>query len=127
MARILVIDDDDSIRLLVAEILAAAGHAVTTADGGTKGAKLFRAAPCDLILTDIVMAEGEGLETIIKLHREFPAVPIIAMSGGSSFSTDYLEMAAKLGAARTLNKPFSGDELIANVDRLLQTGGGGTG
>lgn len=107
MARILIIDDDETLLTTLEQFLRAAGHAVVTASDGAKAAKLFRAEPFELILTDIVMPNREGLETIIELRREFPDVGVIAMSGGVARSKLYLELAAELGAHRTLAKPFA--------------------
>jgi len=119
MARILIIDDNVTLLELIALVLLAAGHTVTTAADGEIAARLFRAAPFDLILTDMIMPNGEGIETITTLRREFPAIRIIAMSGGTRRSQNYLDMAARLGAHRTLSKPFAPDELHAAIAATL--------
>lgn len=111
MARILVIDDDETLLGTLEPLLASSGHAVVTATDGLKAAKLFRAEPFEIILTDIVMPNREGLETIVALHKEFPEIGVIAMSGGSTASKAYLAMAARLGAHRTLAKPFTPQQL----------------
>lgn len=118
MPRILLIDDDATVREVIATALIYAGHAVVQADGGRQGAKIFRAEPTDLVITDLVMPDREGLETIMALARERPNVPIIAMSGGMR-SPVYLALAAKLGAHRTLAKPFTADALLRVIDELL--------
>ena len=111
MARILIIDDEEALLATLRQLLIASGHVVVTATDGLKAAQLFRAEPFDLILTDIVMPNREGLETIITLHREFPKVGVIAMSGSSGHSKIYLDLARRLGAHRTLAKPFTPQEL----------------
>lgn len=119
MPRILVIDDEEPIRTALEQVLTTMGHSVVTAEDGHKAAKLFRAQPFDLILTDIVMPNREGLETIIELRREFPEVGVIAMSGGASLSEAYLGMAARLGAHHTLAKPFSQQQLQYAITETL--------
>jgi CheY-like chemotaxis protein len=125
MARILVIDDDEGILTTIGELLRSEGHIVETASDGVEAARLFRAAPFQLILTDIVMPNRDGLETVIELHAKHPNVGIIAMSGGvalSSFvarSKTYLELATKLGAHYTLAKPFTRQQLNDAVTDTL--------
>ena len=77
--RILIIDDDDTLRGIIAKSLTHAGHTVSQANNGRKGVALFKADPTDLVITDLVMPEQEGMETIKILHREFPGLRIIAM------------------------------------------------
>ncbi len=111
MARILLIDDDDVFRGTLGELLLAEGHAVSTASDGAKGAKLFRSAPYDVVITDLIMDGGEGLETVMRVRREYPEIAVIAMSGFSNHSELYLEVAKRFGAHRTFVKPFSALEL----------------
>lgn len=119
MARLLIIDDDDLLREVLATALVQAGHIVLQARNGRQGAELFRVEPADLVITDLIMPDREGLETIIALHRELPALPIIAMSGGTAHSKLYLDTATKLGARRTLAKPFAPAALLRAIDELL--------
>ena len=119
MAKILLIDDNNELRELLAMLLTAAGHVVTTASDGAKGVKRFRADPADVVVTDIVMPNQEGIETIIKLRAEFPKLGIIVMSGGAIHSATWLAMASKLGASRTLAKPFTIPQLTAAIDEVL--------
>jgi CheY-like chemotaxis protein len=118
--RILVIDDEEPVRLIVREMLILEGYEVVVAANGKVGLQLFRNDPTDLIITDIFMPEMEGLETIRELHREYPGVKIIAMSGGGeSGMLSFLAYAKRFGALRTLRKPFSREELLTNVEELL--------
>ncbi len=87
---------------------------------GARGSGCKRQAPADLIITDLMMPGQEGLETIMEIRRLFPATKIIAMSGGGHAGVlDFLPVAAQLGAARTLAKPFTHDQLLATVREVL--------
>jgi CheY-like chemotaxis protein len=120
MARILVIDDDQAVRLTIQLVLERAGHAVTLADNGTQGVQLFGDDDFDLLIVDIFMPGMDGLETMRDIHRLRPGVPVVVISG-YAFRTpletvpDFLRMAEKLGAVRTLRKPFKPSELLAIV------------
>lgn len=118
MARILLIEDDDSVRTMLRLTLDHFGHTVIEARNGKEGLALFQHANIDLLITDIVMPEKEGLEVLMELRKRNPPVKIIAISGG-----DYLQMAKLMGAAKVLAKPFSSDVLIAAIDDLLSGGG----
>lgn len=120
MASILLIDDDPQIRDLFTESLSAAGHQVITAPDGAAGMAAYRKGPCDLVITDIVMPNQEGLETIRSLRREDPDIPIIAISGGGHLPPDlYLQAANVLGATRILEKPVGLTVLLATVAEVL--------
>jgi DNA-binding response OmpR family regulator len=120
MSHILVIEDDDLIRSLIQRALTKAGYGVTVAANGRKGLAAYQAAPVDLVVTDIIMPDMEGLEVIIEIKRRSPASKIIAMSGGGAgWNSDYLGLAEKLGASRILNKPFAPSDLCALVGELL--------
>ena len=119
MARILLIDDDDSLRTVVAKSLGYAGHEVIQASDGKQGFELFRLAPVDLVITDLIMPVQEGVETIVRLRKENPNTPIIAISGGLTNSKLYLQMAEKIGARKVLGKPFTPPELIQLVNEVL--------
>ena len=118
MARILLIDDDDSVRTMLRLTLAHFGHTVIEARNGKEGLELFQDANADLLITDIVMPEKEGLEVLMELRKQHPPVKIIAISGG-----DYLHMAKLMGAAKVLAKPFSTNLLIEAIDELLPAEG----
>lgn len=122
MARILVIEDEEAIRELCRRVLVRAGHEVVDAANGEVGLRLYRQDPTDLIITDLFMPEKDGIETIRELRRDFPAVRILAISGGakSAPSVTFLRVAAHLGAVETLAKPFSMEELLTAVTRALK-------
>ena len=120
MARILIIDDEDELRSMLRRMLEQAGHEVTEAVNGAEGIKLYERDQPDLIITDIIMPEKEGVETIIALRQADPNLPIIAISGGGRLeATDFLTMAKKLGARHTLSKPFRRDQLLEAVGECL--------
>ena len=120
MARILVIDDDPQIRDVLKQFLEREGYEVAVAPDGNAGLRLHRADSAGLLITDIVMPEKEGLETIMEFRHHFPAVPIIAVSGGGKNGPqDYLNPARALGAQKTFSKPFDFQELLAAVRELL--------
>ena len=121
MARILVIDDDATVRLSVRLALEDADHAVQAAADGREGTILFQKSPADLVISDIFMPEKEGLETIDEIKRLRPQTKIIAISGGGRMDPgDYLTIAKSVGADRALMKPFDIQELVAVVDELLK-------
>ena len=120
MARILVIEDNDMMRDMVTTTLTLAGHIVASACNGAEGVKKFRYEPADIVITDMVMPDRDGIETLITLRREYADVPIIAMSGLSSHSPTYLALAARLGARRTLAKPFPVADLLRAIDEVLR-------
>jgi DNA-binding response OmpR family regulator len=120
MARILIIDDDEDIREILASVLGRLGHEVREAGDGAAGLKLYRQSPVDLVITDLVMPEKEGLSTIMDLRKLAPQARIIAISGGLAHDPKlYLHMAEKLGADRILRKPFHLPELEATVAETL--------
>jgi DNA-binding NtrC family response regulator len=115
---ILIIDDDRQMRRLLTRILNAAGHAVREAEDGRGGIDSFRRQRPALVISDIVMPDIEGIETIRTLREEAPAMPIIAISGGSGDSL-YLRAATGLGATASLDKPFAAEVMTALVAKLL--------
>jgi DNA-binding response OmpR family regulator len=118
--RILVIDDYDPFRAFLTDVLNDAGYEVSEARNGRDGLRLFRESPTDLVITDVLMPEKDGIEIITELRRDFPKVKIIAVSGGGSYSADgYLQMAKLLGSARTLAKPVRSELLLEVVHDVL--------
>ena len=122
MKRILIIDDEIQMRQMLKQTLERAGYEVIDAPDGEQGIKLFKQAPTDLIITDLIMPEKDGMETIIELKREFPDVKIIAISGGSRAMDprDYLQYATQVGVIHTFTKPFDNNELLEVIGQLLQ-------
>jgi len=121
MTRILVVDDDDQIRRMVQRTLERAGYDVEPAADGKEALARFEAHPADLVITDLVMPEKEGLETIMTLIRKWKAPRIIAMSGGGwNHPEEYLEAARVLGVAATLEKPFANKDLLTLVRSVLE-------
>ena len=120
MARILVVDDEEQVRSLLREILESEGHAVGEAANGAEAMFLARTAAWDLVIIDIIMPVKEGLETTLELRREFPALKIVAISGGGRLAPQgYLDTAEVVGADRTLMKPIPRENLLAVVTDLL--------
>lgn len=119
MARILVVDDDEMVRDAIASALRRAGYTVDEASNGREAAERFQSQPADLVITDILMPERDGLETIMTLTRDTGGVPIVAMTGLSSRSALYLEMARTFGAVRVLEKPFELTELVDVTRELI--------
>ena len=120
MARIYVFDDEPSILLMIKKMLEKAGHEVDIALNGKEGVELFRKNIPDLLITDIIMPEKEGLETIFELRRKYPELKIIAISGGGRIGPDgYLPGAKLLGADMTFQKPLDQKEFLQAISLLL--------
>jgi len=120
MKRILIIDDDTNIRTILGDILSIAGYEPLIAVDGNEGLQLLTENSCTLIITDLIMPEKEGIETIIEAKKSNPGIKIIAISGGGRIgATDYLSVASKIGADATLAKPFRNQELVDLVESLI--------
>lgn len=121
MARILVIDDEAPIRHVLRQALELRGHTVVEAQNGAIGLRLFQTEPADLVITDILMPEVEGLECIMKLRKISPDLRIIAMSGGGlTVHIDVLSLAHPLGACRIFAKPFDLHRMVAAIEEELR-------
>ena len=114
MARILVVDDDQHIRHLLRAVLERQGYSVVEAKNGHEGLQRYRAAPTDLVITDMQMPVMDGLQMIRELRRAFPTARVIAISGGKRA----LNMAKTL-VQRTLEKPLCMEELLDAVQQLV--------
>ena len=120
MGKILIIDDEPHILLMLKKMLERAGYEVDLASNGVEGMELFKKESADMVITDIIMPEKEGIETIREMRRLSPKLKIIAMSGGGKISADnYLETAKIFGASKVFQKPFSHKELIQAVNELM--------
>ena len=120
MAKILVIDDELPIVLMLRKMLEKEGHEVEVAVNGNDGLKLVDSFQPNLLITDIIMPEKEGLELIIDLRKRRPSIKIIAISGGGRFQfVGYLTSAKHLGADRTFQKPLDRKEFLQAVAELL--------
>ncbi len=121
MARILIIDDERQVRELLRDILEEAGYDVAEASDGQEAMKIQKSEPAELIITDLIMPEKEGIETIRELKQSYPDVRIIAMSGGGVVGPDsYLKIAQGVGAIWTFSKPIKRDELLDGIRGLLE-------
>lgn len=115
--RILVIDDEAALRTTIRKMLESASHEVIEAENGRIGIEAFRKQPADVVVTDIIMPQKEGIETIRDIRAIDPNVRIVAISGGGrNKNMDFLRIAGKLGATATLAKPFRKEELLACVE-----------
>jgi len=121
--KILIIDDDEQMRILLRQVMEWAGYEVVEAADGREGMLKQRKEHADLVITDLIMPEQEGLETITGLKKEYPKLKIIAISGGGRIGPDaYLPAAQELGADRVFSKPFDVRELANTVKELLANG-----
>jgi CheY-like chemotaxis protein len=117
--RILIIDDEVLFRQMLCQFLTQSGYEVIEAADGQEGVRLFFEMPADVVISDVIMPEKEGIETVVEIKRQFPNAKIIIMSGGGWYGTEIdFDMAKKLGAV-TLKKPFELQELSQAIDKLL--------
>ena len=118
---ILLIDDDAMYRAMLRHMLEYEGYTVVEAANGREGVRRYRQAPTDVVITDLIMPEQEGIETIEILRRDAPEVKIIAISGGARGGhMDFLDMAKHLGAQQILRKPFAREELLQALREILR-------
>jgi len=121
MARILVVDDDDTIRELLTRVLERDGYEVECAGDGDEALKKYFETSVDLVITDLIMPGKEGLETISDFKRSNPKVKVVAISGGGLINPHlYLDLSKRLGADMTFVKPFDIFELRQGVKKLLE-------
>ncbi len=120
MKNILVLDDDPSILSLFGQFFESAGYSVTLAPDGKEGLRSVKAKKPDLIITDIMMPEMDGLELLMEIKRHHPEIPVIAISGGMKIQpVSFLPQAQKFGARRVFIKPVSLADLLQAVQELL--------
>jgi len=118
MKKILVVDDEEDVRRIACAYLQDAGYETAEASNGDEALLVMERSPCHLVLTDLVMPDKEGAETVMEIRKKWPEVGIVAMSGviGAEF---YLRAASMLGANGTLLKPFTREELVELVEAVL--------
>jgi CheY-like chemotaxis protein len=120
MARVLLVDDDDQFREMMRAMLVRLGHTVVTARSGVEATRECQRGAPDLLITDLIMPDKDGLELIRELRRDGVACPIVAMSGGGRTRPGmYLKMAGSLGASTVLAKPFGFAQLSEAIDGAL--------
>ncbi len=118
--NILFVDDDHALAASFAELLGEQGHQATVAGNGVQAIEQLRQASFDLVITDILMPDKEGIELIMEIMKDFPGLPIIAISGGGRIGADnYLDMAVKLGCHAGLRKPFTSEQLFAAINAAM--------
>lgn len=120
MGKIIIIDDEPYILLMLKKMLERAGHEVDLASNGKQGMEIFEKENADLVITDIIMPDKEGLEIILEMKKQRPDLKIIAISGGGRISPEsYLECATHFGASKVFQKPFKQKELVSAVNELI--------
>ncbi len=119
--KILIIDDDELVRLTLKNVLKKMGCIVFEAQNGNEGVALYKKETPDLVVTDILMPDKEGLETISEIRVMNPKAKIIAMSGGGAGQNmSFLQLAQKVGASKIMSKPVKPDDLLNAVKTLLR-------
>jgi DNA-binding NtrC family response regulator len=117
---ILIVDDEPGIRELLGIMLETCGYTVATAEDGIQAPKVMATRHIDLVITDLLMPERDGLEFITEVRKKYPGVKIIAMSGGGHIARDsYLRIAKTFGAHFLLEKPFSQSDVVGAVETVL--------
>lgn len=121
MTRILIIDDNEDLRETLLMLLEDEGYAVVAAHDGASGVRVFAESRPDLVITDVIMPDTDGIETIRRIRAIDPTARIVAMSGGAWLGNDYyLRMAKSLGAMALLPKPFEVQDLVRVVESCLR-------
>lgn len=120
MARILVVDDDEFVRLAVSSVIERLGHEVLVAESGVQALEILAAEPIDLIISDVSMPKMDGIELILRVRADHPDLPVLIMSGGGMIDREVLlENDEALGTYETIAKPFEFAEVEAAIARLL--------
>ena len=121
MAKILVVDDEQSIRIMLTHMLEQEGHEVIVAEDGEQGVNLYRDNLPDLVISDLVMPNKNGIDMILELKKEHPELRMLAISGGGGITGafDYLPTAKLVGANSILKKPFGIQDLREALDDIL--------
>ena len=116
MARILIIDDNRDIRLALRKLLELEGHEAKEAINGKEGALVYSTEPVDLVITDLLMPERDGVEVLLDLRKSHPDIKAIVISGEGQ---DFLSAVEDFGALRTVSKPFNATEVIQTIRQVL--------
>jgi len=120
LKNILLVDDEESIRKMVRAVLGEDNYSFTEASNGVEALEIMETQSFDLILTDVIMPDCDGIELVMSVRKKLPDIKVIVMSGGGRVRADhYLNLAEKLGAARVFEKPFNTAELRETVAELL--------
>jgi DNA-binding NtrC family response regulator len=118
VAKILVIDDDNVTLMKIKAMLEQAGHDVVEVSDGIYADNAIKEHKPELVITDIIMPEQEGIDTVMKVSEKYPDLPVITMSG-DQLGMNFLDLSKSLGAHETLRKPIDKDELLTTVNNLL--------
>lgn len=118
-ATVLIIDDDEIINEMISVLLQSHNYKTLSAHNGNEGLDILQNEEIDLVITDIIMPDKEGLQTIREIKSISPNTPIVAISGGGKHNADYLAMANLMGAIHTFRKPFNHDEFLSAIKDLL--------
>jgi YesN/AraC family two-component response regulator len=122
MAHILLVDDEPLVVEALSTAITNKGHTVVTATNGNEGMEQFTKGAFDLVITDIIMPDKEGIEMIMEMRRQAPGTRIVAISGGGrTGNVEFLHMAKKLGAIATLKKPIRLAEFYETLEQCLGT------
>jgi CheY-like chemotaxis protein len=120
MARLLIVDDEPSIRRIIQLMLKNSGHELFTASNGREAMQILNKEPIDLILLDVVMPEQGGLETIMQIRNGYPDVKLIIISGKVPVDNDaFRNLIEQYGVARVFDKPFEKEDIMQAIDELL--------
>ena len=125
MSHVLVVDDDADVRAVVRKVITKLGHHVWDVADGSEALELLKTTPFDLIISDVYMADMDGMELLVRIQQLELGVPVVVISGGGFKPRDeVLKMAAACGAVATLDKPFTVEQLRDTVEPLLPVPGG---
>ena len=120
MTNILVIDDDPQIRMMLSELLKRENYKVRVVSSGLEALKQFSREKPDLVITDVVMPDMDGLELMLRLRKQQPDLKVLAISGGARIGPEsYLKLADGLGADATIAKPMDVVKLLDTVKELV--------
>lgn len=116
MASVLIVDDDAAFREAIGRVLRAGGHEIRMAANATQALGVVRESAPDILITDLIMPDGDGIELLTAVKKDYPAVWVLAVSGrGRIGGLDLLKLARVVGADATLAKPFSADDLLVEM------------